>query len=113
MCRHRALLYKYLCDRSGIDCELRRGTYTPSPAECAGGESVNEQPHAWNVIRLGMNLYVVDIMHEPTQLYCASSEKAKRYTQGNNPSWYARSCRVLMSIRLHAHSMQHSTLPAP
>ena len=27
VCRHRSILYKYLCDRVSIPCELRRGNY--------------------------------------------------------------------------------------
>lgn len=65
-------MYKYLCDKYGIPCELKRGTYTNDSATGA---------HAWNVIKLGLHTFVVDIMHEPTQLYCATSEKAKCYTQ--------------------------------
>jgi hypothetical protein len=70
VCRHRAILYKYLCDRLGIDCELKRGNYSGSNASGA---------HSWNIIKLGMQYFVVDIMHEPTQLYSIESEKAKHY----------------------------------
>jgi len=73
VCRHRAILYKYLCDRFGIPCELKRGTYHV--------DTENSGAHAWNVIRLGMQYFVVDIMHEPTQLHNIDSDKAKNYTQ--------------------------------
>jgi len=35
------------------------------------------------VIKLGLQYFVVDIMHEPTQLYCINSEKAKSYMHFN------------------------------
>jgi len=75
VCRHRAILYKYLCDRLDIDCELKRGTFSSN--NITGG-------HAWNVIKLGTAYFVVDIMHEPTQLYPIDSEKAKNYTRVGN-----------------------------
>lgn len=71
VCRHRAVLYKYLCDKIGIDCELKRGEY-------CGVDSVIGV-HAWNIIKLGMQYFVVDVMHEPTQLYAKNSQKAEHY----------------------------------
>lgn len=37
VCRHRAILFKYLCDRTSIPCELVRGY-------------LDYVPHAWNVV---------------------------------------------------------------
>lgn len=51
---------------------MKRGNYNSE-----GGTNA----HAWNIIKLGVQYFVVDIMHEPTQLYCINSEKAKNYIQ--------------------------------
>lgn len=56
VCRHRSLLFKYLCDENDIPCRLVRGNFQD------GG-------HAWNILFLGNQFYLVDIMHEPTELY--------------------------------------------
>ena len=66
VCRHRALLFKVLCDAVGIACRLVRGNY--------GGEgTVDGGAHAWNVVRLNGGLRVVDVMHRPGEVW---SEKA-------------------------------------
>eukprot|EP01114_Cavostelium_apophysatum_P017628 TRINITY_DN5290_c0_g1_i1.p1 TRINITY_DN5290_c0_g1~~TRINITY_DN5290_c0_g1_i1.p1 ORF type:complete len:952 (+),score=258.97 TRINITY_DN5290_c0_g1_i1:288-3143(+) len=78
VCRHRAVLYKYFCDRLNIPCSLNRGTYQLSLDDCA---SPSIGAHAWNIIKLGTSYFCVDIMHEPTELYSMTSEKAKHYTQ--------------------------------
>lgn len=50
ICRHRAILYKYLCDIEGIPCRLVRGAF----------ENVG---HAWNVVIVHDQYYLVDVMH--------------------------------------------------
>jgi hypothetical protein len=66
LCRHRALLYKYLCDYADIPCRLIRGAYENSS-------------HAWNVVLLGRKHYLVDVMHDPMALYAEESEEAQNY----------------------------------
>lgn len=56
LCRHRSLLYKYLCDQLDIPCRLVRGTF-------------QDEGHSWNIVYLANQYYIVDIMHDPTQLY--------------------------------------------
>ncbi|KAL6079576.1 copper transport protein ctr1, variant 2 [Balamuthia mandrillaris] len=66
VCRHRSILYKYLCDYLNIPCRLVRGSYED------GG-------HAWNVVYLGTTFYLVDVMNHPTHLYAENSPEAKYY----------------------------------
>lgn len=73
VCRHRALLFKYLADRNGIPSRLVRGDYGSSASA-----------HVWNVVKLGEKYFIVDVMHDPTQLYEENSDKAKKYTRRNN-----------------------------
>ena len=51
-CRHVSILFKYMCDRVGIECSLVRGFY-------------NKGGHAWCKIRIpykyGYNIYVWDV----------------------------------------------------
>ena len=74
VCRHRALLFKYLADRLDIPSRLVRGDY--------GGPRGG---HAWNVVKLenkilgGDDYFVVDVMHDQTQLYQENSPMAKNY----------------------------------
>jgi len=169
VCRHRAMLLKYLCDQVGIQCQLKRGMYTtnsnnsnhtttntssssssssstttttmthstnsddcpvlsgldmvasiatsplnaPVPSftsnnqnnqnnqnnhqqqqqdvsmENSSNSSSTPQtnstgPHAWNIIKLGTHYFVVDVMHEPTQLYPVGSTKAANYLSVNS-----------------------------
>jgi hypothetical protein len=67
VCRHRALLFKYLADRLGIPSRLIKGDYA--------------SPHQWNVVIVEGKYYVVDVMHDPTQLYEEDSKKAQIYTR--------------------------------
>jgi transglutaminase/protease-like cytokinesis protein 3 len=65
-------LLKYLCDSFDIECQLKRGSYADTDLQL-------QQPHAWNIIKLGTHYFVADIMHEPTQLHPVSSTKAASY----------------------------------
>ncbi len=47
LCRHKALLFKILCDAVSIECALVTGYST-------GGR------HQWNVIKLVQELYIID-----------------------------------------------------
>lgn len=65
VCRHRSLLFKYLADRLDIPSRLVRGDYGSA--------------HAWNVVKLADKYYVVDVMHDPTQIFEENSSKAQIY----------------------------------
>jgi hypothetical protein len=66
VCRHRALLFKYLADRLGIPSRLVRGDQ-------------NNGAHQWNVVELKGKLYIVDVMQNPTELIDENSDTAKYY----------------------------------
>ena len=78
VCRHRALLFKVLCDElskrpehgANLHCRLVRGDYE---SHGAGGG------HAWNVVLSGAVTKLCDIMHKPGTLYAETSEKAEHY----------------------------------
>lgn len=74
VCRHRALLFKYLADRNAIPSRLVRGDY---------GTNGNVGGHVWNVVKLGEKFYIVDVMHDPTELFEEGSEKAMKYKRKN------------------------------
>ncbi len=59
-CRHRSLLFKYLADRLGIESRVIRGGFR-------GGA------HAWNIVRINDQYYLVDIMIYPGKLFPAES----------------------------------------
>ncbi len=98
VCRHRSILYKYLCDhmhrfpeqwgltaasqsdgsgvvRGAIPCQLVRGVQS----DVAADGSDLAQNHMWNVVRLGSELFVVDVMQRPGQLLVAESKQAQEY----------------------------------
>ncbi len=99
VCRHRAILYKYLCDhmhrfseqwglsassesngsvlvRGAIPCQLVRGVQSVSSAADGSGEA---QDHMWNVVQLGTELFVVDVAQRAGQLLAAESKEAQAY----------------------------------
>jgi hypothetical protein len=56
VCQHRALLFKVLCDATGVNCRLVRGNYGGGPADSG-------RAHAWNVVQANDELRVVDVMY--------------------------------------------------
>jgi hypothetical protein len=99
VCRHRSILFKYLCDhmhrfpaqwgltaasasasdaaahglcsvRGAIPCQLVRGVRADGTAS---------ENHMWNVVRLGNESFVVDVMQRPGQLLAADSKEAQAY----------------------------------
>uniref|UniRef100_A0A8C4RT32 Armadillo repeat containing 3 n=1 Tax=Erpetoichthys calabaricus TaxID=27687 RepID=A0A8C4RT32_ERPCA len=67
---HRALLFKALADRLGINCTLNKGEFS----------------RAWNVVmlieetpKMSLVAYIVDLMHSPGRLMKAGSPEAIRY----------------------------------
>ncbi len=56
VCRHRAIVFKYLADRLGIKARLIRGNH-------GGGSG-----HAWNVVMIDEKYYIVDVSLHPGEL---------------------------------------------
>ncbi|KAJ1634691.1 kinase-like domain-containing protein [Pavlovales sp. CCMP2436] len=70
VCRHRALLFKVLCDALGLSCALVRGNF--GGAQGAGA-------HAWNVVHVYGSTYVVDVMHRPGEIYAPDDVRCASY----------------------------------
>jgi tRNA A-37 threonylcarbamoyl transferase component Bud32 len=79
LCRHRSILFKYLCDRFAIPCELRRGSVH-------GPSSGSALRHSWNVVTFGPDGFVVDVTMEPLSLIPLGSQEAMKYIEeGTRP----------------------------
>ena len=65
VCRHKSLLFKFLCDKTDIDCVLIRG-------DVCGYENGG---HAWNIVNIDSSNYMVDVRNYPGKL--KSIEKIK------------------------------------
>lgn len=76
VCRHRALLFKYLADRFEIPSRLVRGDYRSSG-------------HQWNVVQINGEDFIVDTMQRknPTEMYAVGSEEAKNYKRLGLVAW--------------------------
>jgi hypothetical protein len=81
VCRHRAILFKYLADQVGLPCRLVRGYHGGMPDE--GGE-----PPVWNTVPVrplpdgsGHEWRVVDVMQSPSRLLLEDSQEAKAYVR--------------------------------
>ncbi len=108
VCRHRSILFKYLCDhmhrfpdqwglspasqsdgsgsgvvRGAIPCQLVRGVQSVSGA--ADGSDLAHN-HMWNVVQLGPDLFVVDVMQRAGQLLAAESKEAQAYQRAIHAS---------------------------
>ena len=87
VCRHRAFLFKYLCDRLGLPCKLTRGVQVNY--NVPGG-------HAWNSVPLGgeprkgcrddncrtcrkVSFYILNVMQQPVQFISETSDRALCY----------------------------------
>jgi serine/threonine protein kinase len=59
LCRHRALLFKLLCDEARVPCYLMRGDYDHNgfPNGCSSNESAR---HTWNVVLAQGQSWLVD-----------------------------------------------------
>ncbi len=94
VCRHRSILFKYLCDhmhrfpeqwrptnaadgsgpvRGIIPCQLVRGV------QSALDGSGSAEGHMWNVVRLSDELFIVDVFQRPGKLLSADSKEAQAY----------------------------------
>eukprot|EP00741_Cyanophora_paradoxa_P000655 tig00000430_g631.t1 len=74
VCRHRALLFKYVADRIGLPCRLVRG-HMNAERDLASGA------HVWNVVLIAGKHYLCDVMIYPGELYEEGSEKAQLYVR--------------------------------
>eukprot|EP01012_Entosiphon_sulcatum_P055342 TRINITY_DN7714_c0_g1_i1.p1 TRINITY_DN7714_c0_g1~~TRINITY_DN7714_c0_g1_i1.p1 ORF type:complete len:308 (+),score=43.11 TRINITY_DN7714_c0_g1_i1:40-924(+) len=70
VCRHRAVLFKYIAGLIGLPCRLVRGDYRSAKGT---------EGHSWNVVRLGNRNFLCDVMHDPGALYEEGSDKAEHY----------------------------------
>lgn len=61
LCRHRALLYKFLCDHCGVPCFLARGEYREDPMS-----PDDDERHTWAVVLTDCNrAHIVDLTLNP------------------------------------------------
>ena len=67
--RHRALLFKVLCDKLGLQASYDMGA-------CVRGAHAH---HAWNTMILNRKVVLVDVVHAPGTLYPLDSDAARRY----------------------------------
>jgi hypothetical protein len=67
--RHRALLFKVLCDKLGLQASYDMGA-------CVRGAHAH---HAWNTMILNRKEVLVDVMHAPGTLHPLGSDAARRY----------------------------------
>jgi hypothetical protein len=124
VCRHRSILFKYLCDhmhrfpaqwglRSASDSSSAASVDRSSSGDVRGaipcqlvrgvlsavpnggsGEAKAEN-HMWNVVLLGHELFVVDAMQRPGQLLASDSKDARAYQRA-----------ILLGAQTGVHSTQ-------
>jgi hypothetical protein len=78
VCRHRALLFKILCQECAgpslqLPCRYIRGDYTNSSGVSG---------HAWNMVLVDGKWFVCDVMQRPGKLYPADKPDAAHYRHG-------------------------------
>ncbi|KAH7281677.1 hypothetical protein KP509_36G058100 [Ceratopteris richardii] len=66
VCRHRAILFKYLCDRASLQCELVRGY-------------LDYVPHAWNVVLVKKADSLVRMLVDPCRPLDIREERDPEY----------------------------------
>jgi hypothetical protein len=81
VCRHRAILFKYLADQVGLPCRLVRGYHGGMPDQDGGA-------HVWNTVPVrplpdgsGYEWHVVDVMQSPDRLLPENSPEAAEYVR--------------------------------
>ena len=62
LCRHRAVLLKYVCDELGMPAALYRGKARRAGATAGDGGGGEWEPHAWNGVRVGGRELLLDLM---------------------------------------------------
>jgi len=105
VCRHKSILFKYLCDQIGIDCVLIRGKIFRQPKTDEDGNEVKDTlkdkiktnylsclpcssfekkkkkksgNHIWNLVIIKKRIYVVDVRNRPGQLIKISDAQNDR-----------------------------------
>jgi hypothetical protein len=98
MCRHRAILFKLLCDHmcsaperwglsataagavpnGGIECSLVRGVQYQRDEKSGVVQALG---HMWNVVLVDGHEYVVDVMQCPERLIPLTSNEALAYSR--------------------------------
>jgi len=66
--RHRSLLFKAYADQLGIHTRFLRGSYLG-------------QSHCWNILKIGNDSFVIDLLHSPGSLYIVPSPESVAYTR--------------------------------
>jgi serine/threonine protein kinase len=80
VCRHRAVLFKYVGDRvlgEHIECRLVRG-------DLRDDEEGEDGAHGWNTVRFDGKCYVVDVMNVPGVLIDEDSQQARDYKRSTS-----------------------------
>jgi len=105
--RHRALLFKVLCDElarepehAAMRCRLVRGSYGISQAR--GG-------HAWNVVLVDGTPYVCDVMYAAGKLYDETSDRARDYQRLESAALKSEASDVYSDVGSQASLLQHQT----
>lgn len=91
--RHRAILFKYMCDRCCThDLPLRSRL-----VKCA-----DDPQHAWNVIKAptSNSTFIVDTMHSPGKLLSEDELEGLRYRRGDFASYGGNSVRGIFQFQL-------------
>jgi serine/threonine protein kinase len=79
VCRHCAILFKYLCDKLTRDEELMKRKMTLLCRLCRGKKY---EDHAWNIVVANGNLFLIDVMNNPTVME-RDTENTAQYKRGN------------------------------
>eukprot|EP00913_Durusdinium_trenchii_P002348 g2168.t1 len=94
MCRHRSLLFKYVVRRLKV-CESAAISGVIVPNDCENVSQFRRDngfaDHAWNIVRLNGQNYLLDIMntpHELQSLNSADGEKVQMKVQGTSYVYY-------------------------
>jgi antitoxin component YwqK of YwqJK toxin-antitoxin module/ankyrin repeat protein len=75
VCRHRSIFFKYLCDYVGLKCRLIRGYYSKNSKD----KESKEGGHAWNIIEIYGEKFIIDIMNPNWDL-----KGLKKFKKRNN-----------------------------
>jgi len=94
MCRHRCLLFKYIAHRLKVcDCAAISGVIVPN--DCQNVSKFRKEngfaDHAWNIVRLDGQNFLLDVMNVPKQLQSLNSpdgSKVQMKVQGNAFVYY-------------------------
>lgn len=93
LCRHRSLLFKYLCDALRIPCYLVRGEHRDE----ASVVSNEGERHTWNVVVLGDRMLLADTTLSPYALLPWPDSRYSGYASLTSDS--ASSLRSVVSLK--------------